>query len=231
MNMHWNNYCALWMKSIEMIKRIKGSLLILNLLLLSGLVAAQGNSGKPKEILDKMSANYQAFEAYNALFVYRFVNEMDGFEETVSGELLVNGNRFRLRLAGQEIFCDGETIWTYIEENNEVNIDNYYPEEMAMSPTRIYDAYKNGFAIKMLSNTPEVTVINLVPDDLDQNFESIDLSIDPRTYTLLGWIIKDKGGNEYHYSISSLDTQVKPLPEDFIFRPQRYPGVEIIDLR
>lgn len=205
--------------------------MIITQLLVASFAFAQGGSEKAKDILDKMSANYQGFEAYNALFVYRFVNEMDGFEETVSGELLVSGEQFRLRLAGQEVFCDGETLWTYIEENNEVNIDHYYPEEMEMSPTRIYDAYKKGFAISLLSSTSDEVVINLVPDDENQNFNSIDLTIDPKNNTLQAWLIRDKGGNAYHYIISSLDTEVKPAPGDFIFKPQRYPGVEIIDLR
>ena len=231
MNMRWNNYCVHSMKSTKMMIRIVGSMLILNLLLPAGLLLAQSKSEQAKEILDKMSANYQAFEAYNAQFVYRFINEMDGFEETVSGELLVSGERFRLRLAGQEVFCDGQTLWTYIEENNEVNIDNYYPEEMEMSPTRIYDAYKKGFAISLISTTSKEAVINLVPEDVDQNFNSIDLKIDLESNTLLSWIIRDKGGNEYHYAISSIDPQVKPVPSDFVFKPQLYPGVEIIDLR
>jgi outer membrane lipoprotein-sorting protein len=219
------------MKSINKMVRILGVVLFAGFFMLSGLLMAQNNTQKALEILDKMSANYKALDAYNALFIYRFINEMDGFEETVSGDLLVSGERFRLRLAGQEVFCDGETLWTYIEENNEVNIDYYYPEEMEMSPTRIYDAYKNGFNYQLVTSNSKEVLVNLQPEDEEENFTSIDLKIDPENFTLKGWVIKDKGGNEYHYAISRFETGIQPKGEDFIFNPQKYPGVEIIDLR
>jgi len=195
-------------------------------------VNAQQNIEQARAILDKMSAKYQGFDAYKASFIYVFENELDGYEEKVSGELIVQGDMFRLSLAGQEIYCNGEIIWTYIQENNEVNIDYYLPEEMEMSPTRIYDAYKKGYTYRLISNgSSNEARIQLNPEVDNQNFSSIILVVNTSNSLLNSWVIEDKAGNKFTYTITALETKLSLDPKAFVFDPQKYPGVEIIDLR
>jgi outer membrane lipoprotein carrier protein len=186
-------------------------------------------------ILDNMSNKYQNMGAYLANFTYALQNEQEGISESFDGTLLVDGDKFRLIMAGQEIYCNGITVWTYIEEINEVNIDNYYPDEMEMSPSNIYSAYKKGFKyqyieeVKKNGNTTQI--VDLVPEDSGSPFFKIRLSIGKENLNLNGWEIFDKNGNRYNYTVNTFQNKSIKDPKEFEFEVKRYPGVEVIDLR
>jgi outer membrane lipoprotein carrier protein len=186
-------------------------------------------------ILDNMSNKYQNIGAYLANFTYALQNEQEGISESFDGTLLVDGDKFRLIMAGQEIYCNGTTVWTYIEEINEVNIDNYYPDEMEMSPSNIYSAYKKGYKyqyieeVKKNGNTTQI--VDLVPEDSGSPFFKIRLSIGKENLNLNGWEIFDKNGNRYNYTVKTFQNKSIKDPKEFEFEVKRYPGVEVIDLR
>ena len=83
---------------------------------------------KAKGILDKMSNKYQSIPAYKTNFVYRLTNKVEEINEEFSGEIMVKGEKYVLLMSDQEIFNDGETIWTYLKDANEVNVDYYMPD-------------------------------------------------------------------------------------------------------
>lgn len=186
-------------------------------------------------ILDNMSNKYQNMGAYLANFTYALQNEQEGISESFDGTLLVDGDKFRLIMAGQEIYCNGTTVWTYIEEINEVNIDNYYPAEMEMSPSNIYAAYKKGYKYQFVeevnTNGNTTQIIDLVPEDSGSPFFKIRLSIGKSDLSLNGWEIFDKNGNRYNYTVRSVQNKSIKDPKEFEFEVKRYPGVEVIDLR
>jgi outer membrane lipoprotein carrier protein len=107
---------------------------------------------KAKEILDKMSDKYQNLPAYKTNFVYRLTNEVENVDEQFAGEIMVKGEKYVLLMSDQEIFNDGETIWTFLQEANEVNVDYYMPDEGDLSPNNIYAAYKKGYRYRWLGN-------------------------------------------------------------------------------
>ncbi len=186
-------------------------------------------------ILDNMSNKYQNMGAYLANFTYSLQNEQEGISESFEGSLLVVGDKFRLLMAGQEIYCNGTTVWTYIEEINEVNIDNYYPEEMEMSPSNIYAAYKNGYKYQFIeevnTNGSSAQIIDLVPEDAGSPFFKIRLEIGKDDLNLKSWEIFDKNGNRYNYSVNSVQNKSNTDQKEFEFDVKRHPGVEVIDLR
>ena len=186
-------------------------------------------------ILDNMSNKYQNMGAYLANFTYSLENEQEGISESFDGSLLVDGDKFRLIMAGQEIYCNGATVWTFIEEINEVNIDNYYPEEMEMSPSNIYAAYQNGYKYQFVeevnTNGSTAQVVDLVPEDTGSPFFKIRLVIDKENLNLNSWEIFDKNGNRYNYTVRSVENKAIKDSKEFEFDVKRYPGVEVIDLR
>ncbi len=80
---------------------------------------------KALEVLNAMSDKYKSIPAYKANFEYTLNNANEGVNENMQGEIVVKGEKFRLKLGGQEIINNGQTVWTYLAEANEVNIDNY----------------------------------------------------------------------------------------------------------
>lgn len=196
------------------------------------------NAQYDKKALDKleaMSAKYKNTPAYKSKFIYSLINDVENIQEDFKGVITVKGDKFILTLDEQEIFNNGVTVWTYLPEMNEVNIDNYNPEENEITPSKIYTAYKEGYKYIYLDdsklNGEPVSVIDLIPDDKDTQFFKIKLFISNKDNSLVGWTIFDKSGNKYKYTITDFTPNVKVTDNDFEFNAKNYPGVEVIDLR
>lgn len=188
-----------------------------------------------KKILDAMSQRYQEIGSFTADFSYSMENPTQSISEEFEGKIAVKGNKFRLNMGGQEIINNGETVWTYFEEVNEVNIDNYDPGEGDLSPTQIYNAYKRGFKYLYLEDQNEggetYHVIDLIPENSDNQFYKIRLFISKDDKTLKNWKIFDKSGTHYTYEIANFNPDAEVSNEAFSFDTSKYDNVEVVDLR
>ena len=188
-----------------------------------------------KRVLDAMSAKYKKIPAYVADISSSLINETDGINEEFKGKISVKGEMFRLELDEQVVINNGTTVWTYLPDVNEVNIDNYDPDEEEMSPSKIYDAYKEGYKYILLGeqmvNGKLSSEVDLVPNDTDSQFFKIKLFISKADNSLQSWTMFDKSGNKYKYGIQNFKASTNSQDADFEFNASDYPGVEIIDLR
>ncbi len=190
---------------------------------------------KALAVLDAMSAKYQNIEAFKAKLVYKLENSAEKLNETFRGEITVMGEKYRLKIGEQEIINNGTTIWTYLREVNEVNIDNYYPEDDPMAPSKIYTIYREGYKYSFVEEKKRkgsiVQIIDLEPDNKDEPFYKIRLTIDKVDKTLVNYKVFDKNGNRYLWSVSDFDSDLELTASHFEFDPSKYKDVEIIDLR
>lgn len=204
---------------------------------LFGIVNAQVDQ-KAKTILDKMSDKYQNIPVYKTNFVYRLTNKVEDINEEFSGEIMVKGEKYVLIMSDQEIFNDGKTIWTFLKDANEVNVDFYMPDEGDLSPNNIYSAYKKGYRYRWNENkkigSRTLEVVELQPEDPkdpDKMFFKILLNIDDSDYTIHSWEMYDRAGNIFSYTISGFNPQFQATDDFFQFDEAKYPDVEVVDLR
>ena len=213
-------------------KRI--GLFIILLMFLVNLGWAQQDQ-KALTILDAMSEKYQNIDAFQAKLTYKLENPTEKLNETFRGEITVMGDKYRLKIGEQEIINNGSTIWTYLREVNEVNIDNYYPEDDPMAPAKIYTIYRDGYKYSFVDEKKQkgkiVEIIDLEPDNKDEPFFKIRLTIDKADKTLVNYKVFDKNGNRYLWTVSDFDPTLQLTASYFEFNPSEYKDVEIIDLR
>jgi outer membrane lipoprotein-sorting protein len=215
--------------------------IIANFILLAFLMATEVHAQQDEhagQILDKMSQKYQSMPSYKADFSYRMENKMEEIDEKFSGEIIVSGDKYKLKLTEQEIYNDGKTIWTYLVDANEVNVDDYVPEEGDISPSNIYNTYKKGYKYRFLKEMPmggrTVNIIELQPlkpDDPDMIFFRVVLYIDKDDNLIKSWEMQDRAGSVYTYTINGFDSNFKTDDSMFVFDSSKHPDVEIIDLR
>ncbi|MBL3656692.1 LolA family protein [Fulvivirga sediminis] len=203
---------------------------------LIGIVAFAQKDPEAKQILDAMSTKMKQIPAYSADITSAMVNEVDNINEEFNGKITVKGDMYKLEMDDQVVINNGSTVWTYLPDVNEVNIDNYTPSEDEISPSKIYEAYKSGYKYMLVSpetskNGETVAEVDLVPNDKDAQFFKIKLFISQKTKNLKGWTMFDKSGNQYEYTIKNFKTNINPKDSFFAFDTSKYPGVEVIDLR
>jgi len=107
-------------------------------LLLSTQVYSQtDHDPKAKSILDEVSKKTKTYNAMLVNFTYTMENKKEKISDSQSGELLLSGEKYRLKIAGQIIYSDGKTMWTYIDEAQEVQINEKEEESEGMISLRI----------------------------------------------------------------------------------------------
>ncbi|TRX48006.1 outer membrane lipoprotein carrier protein LolA [Fulvivirga sp. M361] len=190
---------------------------------------------KARKVLDNMSDRIKSIEAYSADISNSLINEADGINDEFKGKIVVKNDMYKLELEEQVVINNGTTVWTYLPDVNEVNIDNYDPDEDEITPSKIYEAYKNGYKYILIGeetkNGELTSVVDLVPNDTDAQFFKIKLYIAKKDHLLKGWTMFEKSGNQYVYQISNFNDKITAKDSEFEFEAANYPGVDIIDLR
>lgn len=190
---------------------------------------------KAFEILEAMSKKYKAIPAFEANISYTLSNDVEKISEEFKGKISVKGDKFKLVLPEQEVINNGTTVWTYLPEAKEVNIDNFDPSSDEVSPSRFYDIYKKGYKYLYLQDQTEggvmCEVVDLVPEKKDAQYFKVRMNIVKKDKSIQSWTMFDKSGNRYKYTITKFAPNAKIEDAFFTFDPKKYPGVEVIDLR
>ncbi len=201
-------------------------------LLLSHLVHSQ-NDKRAAAILDAMGTKYKSMTSFRVAFTY--TNEGTA-QDSYKGEATVQGTKFRLKMAGQEIFNDSKTMTTYIKETNEANITNYDPKEVGdVDPTRIYTVYKKGYKYLFIEETTEkgrvYEVVELSPEKKDSKVSKIQIKIDKKDKSVKSWKVTQKNGQKLVFKVDKFTPNVPVTDNYFVFDKSKYPDVELVDLR
>ncbi|MDF7810990.1 outer membrane lipoprotein carrier protein LolA [Hymenobacter sp. YC55] len=190
---------------------------------------------KAGKILDQMSAKYQAMKAYKASFTQTLENDAAKVKENMSGDITVSGQKFRLKMSGQEVINDGKTMYTYMKAENEVNISDYESDEQEISPAQIYSLYKKGYKYSYVQEAKEggevVDVIELAPEDRSNPVFKVRMKVSKVDKSVRSWQMFKKNGNRYTVKINKFTPNVPVDATTFAFDKTKYKGVKVIDLR
>jgi outer membrane lipoprotein carrier protein len=190
---------------------------------------------KARQILDAMSKKYQAMKAFRATFVQTLENTSAKIKENMEGDITVSGNKFRLKMSGQEVINNGSTIWTYMKSENEVNISENDPNEQDMSPDKIYSMYKKGYKYVYLNdekvNGEVCNVIELTPEDKSNPVFKVRMNISKKDNSVKSWKMFKNNGNRYTFTIKQFTPNAPVDANTFAFDKAKYKGVKVIDLR
>lgn len=209
---------------------------ILAVLLLGAIAPALAQyDPKALEILEAMSRKYKAVPSFEANFSYTLTNEIEKIKDEFKGKMLVKGDKYHLILPEQEVINNGTTVWTYLPEAKEVNIDNFDPASEDLNPSKFYEIYKKGYKYMYLEDKSEggilCEVVDLVPEKRDAQYFKVRMNIVKKDKSIHSWTMFDKAGNLYKYTITKFNQAAKIDDTSFTFDPKNYPGVEVVDLR
>ncbi|REA59018.1 outer membrane lipoprotein carrier protein LolA [Dyadobacter luteus] len=193
-------------------------------------VSAQGDK-KSTAILEAMSAKYQKIKSFKAVFTYT----PEG-GKALKGDVTVKGTKFRLKMAGQEIFNDGKLMSTYIKETNEVNVQDFDPTATGdLDPTKIYSAYKKGFKYTFVDEkkvgNQVLETVELTPTGKTSQVNKVQIQVNKSDKSIASWKIFPKSGAKVTYKVEQFQPDVNVAEAFFVFDKKQYPGVEVVDLR
>ncbi|MEN8247564.1 MAG: outer membrane lipoprotein carrier protein LolA [Bacteroidota bacterium] len=212
----------------------KKILLTFGVLSLANFVFAQQDP-QARAILDAMSSTYQEISSFQAELAYTMTNKMEGINESYNGKISVKGDMYRLEMQDQEIYNDGTTVWTYLSDIPEVTIDDNNPEGGDITPSSIFNIYKEGYKYLYLNTTTiagkSYDIVDLVPNDKNAQYFKVRLEIGSKDRLLRSFTLFDKEGSEYTYLISNFKSNVNLPDTHFKFDTSQLSEDEIIDIR
>ena len=185
-------------------------------------------------ILDAMSNNFKTMTSFRVAFTY--LTEGAGVRESLKGDATIKGTKFRLKMAGQEIFNDGKIQTTYIKESNEANISDFDPADAAeLNPTKIYTIYKKGYKYVFIEEVKEngatYEVIELSPDNKASKVSKVQVKVNKADKSVKSWKVTQKNGQKLVFRVDKLTPNLRIEDKFFVFDSKLYPGVEVNDLR
>ncbi len=189
---------------------------------------------KSNEIVKRLTEKTESYKSFHVEFVYKMQNVEAEIDESTDGVLTVMGNKYILNIAGQKVICDGETLWTYIEDAEEVQVNSLEDSEESISPSKLLTSYDKDYRSKFIREDfrygTTVNIVDLTPIE-GKSYYKVRLVIDKGKDQLLEITIFDKNGSTYAYVIKKFESDIDITDAAFLFNEGDYPGVDVIDMR
>jgi outer membrane lipoprotein-sorting protein len=185
---------------------------------------------KARTILDEVSAKTKAYKTIRIEFTYKMENKAQNINDSFKGVLISKGENYKLSFSGQEIFSNGKTVWTYLKDANEVQINNVSKEDDSFTPNNLLSSYNENFKAKLLEENSKQQVIELIPVQ-KKNFNKVRVTIERARKIVSSITIFDKNGSTYTYTVNKFETDLPFTDSMFVFKAAEHPGVEEIDMR
>jgi outer membrane lipoprotein carrier protein len=203
----------------------------------TGLLAgAQASDPEAKAILDGVSAKFKTFTTVQANFSYAVENASGKVLSTKTGTLAMKGTKYKVSFSGQEIFCNGTTVWNYVKADNEVTISNLDASSGMITPQKLFTNFYDKDYRYILNGEKKVGTktlqeIEMTPLDKSKNFHKLYAQIDKAAKTIYSVKMLENAGNRYIYTVTSMKTNLPLADNVFVFDKAKYPGVNVEDLR
>lgn len=193
-------------------------------------VMRAGGDAEAKAILDRTST---ILKKGGLKATFELVPHRQGIPQAgVQGEICVSGDKFKLITDDIITWFDGRTQWSYLTENEEVNISHPGREELqGINPLWLISLYEKGYYYALGKTTSSTQEVTLTAEQTDLPIAHLILVIDKSTSLPVTIRLKEEGRDYTVITIGNLQLGMKWGKDFFVFDNKQYPDAEVIDLR
>ena len=191
-------------------------------------------SKKAKAIIEEITEKTQSYKSVEFEFTFTYEDPSGGEDISESGKLIISGDKYILDIEGQKVICNGETIWTYIEDAWEVQINTIEEDDESITPSKLLTTYNEEYKARLLKEFTKDGVqyqkIELKPQEGKKWIKlEVIINADKKQFSEIS--IFDKNGGKIHYKIDACTPDINITDDDFTFKTEDYPDVEVVDMR
>ena len=196
---------------------------------------AQSKDKQANIILKEVTEKTKSYNSIDMEFTYQMENPEANINEITTGKALVSGEKYRLEIAGQLVISNGETIWTVIEDAEEVQVNEVFEDDESFSPVKMLTDYSKDYKSKLDKKVNELNGINvflleLTPNE-EKSYKKVNLYINKEKLQPYKIEIFDFNNNVFTYTLTSFIPDVEISDTDFSFSENEFPDFDIIDMR
>lgn len=205
------------------------------LLLICGLtvgVTAFADSSS-ETILSKLRTKVRSYTSYRLDFTAAVESE-----GSAKGTLTVSGGKFAAKVMGQELYYDGNELWSYTPKQLEVTVERLDPANPSVlsNPSKLLNIDPADYNHRSL---PDVTavgkrlqVVELTPKAKTTDYSSVTLYVDLETGLPVRISIATPSSvAPVELLIHGMETGIPVTAGTFRFDLKTHKGVEVIDFR
>ena len=195
----------------------------IGIIMVAALMSMGSFAQSAKAVLDKAANTITAQSGVKANF------KMTTANGNTSGTIAIKGKKFYATTPQAKVWFDGKTQWTYLKNNDEVNVSNPTEAQLqAINPYNFINLYKRGYNYTMNTAGSDY-VIHLVASSADRKIKELFISVDKKNYQPKQ--VKLLQGKKWTtFDISSIKKESIP-DSQFRFNAKDFPQAEVIDLR
>lgn len=147
------------------------------------------------------------------------------------GEFTFSGNKYFGSFLNNRIYCDGNSIWIYQQEINEVTINSIEDAQNdILNIAKLIENANKTFRPKLIKTHKGSYTIDLTPKSKSE-YTKIRLISNIKTNRVSSLEINYRTGRTYTYTISNYRAKLPLKDSDFQFDKKKYPSANIVDLR
>lgn len=184
-------------------------------------------------VLDRFSK--AALDAPSVSMKFRLAtyNQQENTSDTLKGSIILSRDKYKLDLPDNQIWFNGETSWSYLTAEKEVTVTKADKKDNSFQnkPSAIFTMHKNGYKCRLIEEKTDSYLIDLYPEDIKSDILRVRLLIGKSLLNLRNLEYKRRDGVVITLIINEFNLKTKPEQDAFIFKPEKFKGVDIIDMR
>ena len=198
-----------------------------------GALVAQ--DAQAEKILDTSKKTFESLSDFSATYTYELNNKAmksDGISK--NGRFRYKSGMYFLDLGNQAIYCDLESQWIHLKDDEEVTIVEYDPEE-AVNIESVYKMYesnaKSTYQGEEMLNGRKTHKILLTSLDGGLEYNQVTVWINMKSNLVEKAVLVDRNQSEEIIRFDDIKTNLGFSLADFQFDSKKFPAVDIYDER
>ena len=182
---------------------------------------------KAKSLLNEVSEKVKNYDNISLDFKYALENQSENIKQETKGDVVMQGDKYRLNILGVTRLFDGNKLYTISTEDEEVTISSDSEDEIdAITPSKMLSFYEDGYTYKLditqNINGRKIQYVKLTPIDSNSEIKSILLGIDAQTKNIYNLIQIGKNGTKTTLTVNSFKTNMPLSKTLFTFDANKY---------
>lgn len=199
-------------------------LLVLFLLATSSIFAQDDQANT---LLNEVSNKAKSYNNISIAFKYVLENTEENIKQETKGDVVMQGDKYRLNILGITRIYDGQNIYSISPEDEEVTVSKGSDQdESTITPSKMLTFYKEGFTFKMDIvqdvNGRKIQYIKLTPMDSNSEIKYVLLGIDTKTKHIYRLIEVGNNGTKTTLTVNSFKTNETLSKSLFTFDKNKF---------
>ncbi|MEL0650621.1 MULTISPECIES: LolA family protein [unclassified Algibacter] len=182
---------------------------------------------KGKALLNEVSQKVKSYDNISIDFKYVLENTAEDLKQVTKGDVIMQGDRYKLNILGITRLFDGKTLYSISPEDEEVTISEENDDENdAITPSKMLSFYEDGYTyaldIEQNMNGRKIQYVKLTPIDSSSEIKTILLGIDSKTKNIYNLIQIGKNNTKTTLTVNSFKTNETLSKTLFTFDANKY---------